>query len=146
MSEEECIKEIKFLLQCKSMADINFYCSFEDIQVPLKTILDLYNNQKQRIETLQVMGKLLNDRCDDLKAINDEHKKENGELRATIKDYEEKQNKLAFKTNQYMNDVLQNKIVSKSKVEKEFEKFISHNNCFNLGDMQMLLDNIIEED
>lgn len=70
MSKDECIKEIKFLLQCKSMADINFYCSFEDIQAPLKTILDLYNKQKQQLAELQ--------------AIEEEHRKENGELRKKL--------------------------------------------------------------
>lgn len=44
------------------------------------------------------------------------------------------------------NDIKAEDYIPKSKIEKEFEKFTTHNNCFNLGDMQLLLDNILEED
>lgn len=33
--------------------------------------------------------------------------------------------------------------ISKSKIEKEFERMTSHSNCFNLGDMNDLLDRIL---
>lgn len=36
-------------------------------------------------------------------------------------------------------------MIPKSKIEEEFEKMTAHNNCFNLGDIQLLLDNILEE-
>lgn len=78
----------------------------KDWLLAIETILDLYNNQKQRIETLQVMGKILNGRCDELKALEEEHKKENGELRKELKQEKEKNNKIEkyIRSNEWAED------------------------------------------
>ena len=58
-----------------------------------------------------------------------------------------KNERLIDRTIKYDNTLehLQRDTIRKDKIEKEFEKFTAHNNCFNLGDIQMLLDNILEE-
>lgn len=36
-----------------------------------------------------------------------------------------------------------NYYIEKSKIEEEFERMIAHNNCFNVGDLNDLLDRIL---
>lgn len=46
----------------------------------------------------------------------------------------------------YKEMIEENDYISKDRIREEFEKFTAHNNCFNLGDIQLLLDNILEEE
>lgn len=48
---------------------------------------------------------------------------------------------IALKSN-FM-EYLKTDYISKSKIEEEFERMIAHNNCFNVGDMNDLLDRIL---
>lgn len=48
---------------------------------------------------------------------------------------------IALKSN-FM-EYLKTDYISKSKIEEEFERMTSHANCFNLGDMNDLLDRIL---
>lgn len=60
------------------------------------------------------------------------------------KELEENQNRLAFKTNQYMNDVLSNNIVSKDKIKakiKELEK----RDYWNYDEIRVLKELLEEE-
>lgn len=76
MSEEEIIKECEeLIIEINSHKDKDFigrlYYKNRPIEELLKGLLDLYNQQKQQTIKLQ--------------AINEEHKKENGELIKVIK-------------------------------------------------------------
>jgi DNA repair ATPase RecN len=67
-------------------------------------LLDLYKQEKAKAEEYRIGW------CNTGEELEQEKEKN--------KELEEKQDRLAFKTNQYMNDVLSNNIVSKDKIRE----------------------------
>lgn len=128
MSEEEIIKV------CQNLwFDVDYFGIYynkeenkdELAEQAIQGLLDLYNKEKEKNKRNK---KIILDKLDKLKnGIENDFPITLGERRPL---WEE--NKKDY--------------ISKDKIKEEFDKFTSHNNCFNLGDIQLLLDNILEEE
>jgi predicted nuclease with TOPRIM domain len=120
MGEDEIIKNLNDLLEHNYLEDIYYLREENDYIVynnSIQGLLDLYNNQKQQFTELQ--------------AINEEHRKENGELRKELKQKKEKieamnkgidelvREKQDLKTELYMNSISKDKIRAKIKELEE---------------------------
>ena len=80
------------------------------------------------------------------KELYEQERERNKELEICLKSEQKYSEGLNRDIKSLLNIEPNNNFISKDKIEKEFEKFTAHNNCFNLGDMQLLLDNIIMEE
>lgn len=83
--------------------------------------------------------------CLDYRILYMEEKGKNKELELCLKAEEKYSEGLNRDIKSLLNIEPNDNFISKAKVKEEFEKFTAHNNCFNLGDIQLLLDNILEE-
>lgn len=72
MNEEEIIKNIKEMIQ---WSDYNTY------KIALQGILDLYNKEKEKNNSISIQYEKVVDKLEDLEQIEKEHKEENGRLR-----------------------------------------------------------------
>ena len=124
LSEEELIKFIEKFLQ--DNIDSPYGLDLGHIQA-IQGLLDLYNKEKNKCK-----------QCD----IN----MNNQELLKELNKEKEKNEELEGHFAHFVNDFMNYNYIHKDKIKKEFEKFTAHNNCFNLGDIQLLLDNILEEE
>lgn len=75
MNEEEIIKNIKEMIQ---WSDHNTY------KIALQGILDLYNKEKEKNNSISIQYEKVVDKLEDLEQIEKEHKEENGRLREKL--------------------------------------------------------------